>query len=145
MAIRNGSETMTALASIIAMTFMVSSAQTARSVRGVGWCSMVRAGATHPQGLRGRRDLHREPGQHADGVAVSDARGGQSAGDPARPLVHLEPGLPHGLVRLAGNHAPRALVSVTEHVLGKPAHDCLLGSGAIAQHLMLLLLKHTLG
>ena len=42
MATRNGSETMTAFASIIAMTFMVSSAQTARSVRGVGWCSIVR-------------------------------------------------------------------------------------------------------
>ena len=36
-ATRNGSETMTALASIMPMTFMVSSAQTTRSVRGVGW------------------------------------------------------------------------------------------------------------
>ena len=42
MATRNGSETMTALASIMPMTFMVSSAQTTRSVRGVGWCSIVR-------------------------------------------------------------------------------------------------------
>ena len=33
---------MTALASIMSMTVMVSSAHTARSVRGVGWCSMVR-------------------------------------------------------------------------------------------------------
>ena len=33
---------MTALASIMPMTFMVSSAHTTRSVRGVGWCSMVR-------------------------------------------------------------------------------------------------------
>jgi hypothetical protein len=36
-------------------------------------------------------------------------------------------------------------VSVAEHVLGKPAHDCLLGSGAIVRLLMLLLLRHTLG
>ena len=86
-----------------------------------------------------------KPGQYADGVSMSDARGGQSAGDAAGTLMHLEPGVPDGLARLPGNHAPRALVSVAEHVLGKPAHDCLLGSGAIAQHLMLLLLKHTLG
>ncbi len=38
----NGSDTMTALASIIWTTFMVSSAQTIRSVRGVGWWSIVR-------------------------------------------------------------------------------------------------------
>ena len=38
----NGSDTMTALASIMLMTFMVSSAQTTRSVRGVGWWSIVR-------------------------------------------------------------------------------------------------------
>jgi hypothetical protein len=133
MATRNGSETMTAVASIGEVG--------ARR----GLVQHGQAGATHPQGLRGRRDLHREPGQHADGVTVSDARGSQSAGDAAGPLVHLEPGVPDGLVWLPGNHAPRALVSVAEHVLGKPAHDCLLGSGAIAQHLMLLLLKHTLG
>ena len=35
-ATRNGSETMTALASIMSMTVVVSSAQTTRSVRGVG-------------------------------------------------------------------------------------------------------------
>ena len=38
----NGSETMTAFASIMSITFAVSSAQNTRSVRGVGWCSMVR-------------------------------------------------------------------------------------------------------
>ena len=38
----NGSETTTALAPIILMTAVVSSAQRTRSVRGVGWCSMVR-------------------------------------------------------------------------------------------------------
>lgn len=37
MATRNGSETMTALASIMPMTFIVSSAQITRSVLGVGW------------------------------------------------------------------------------------------------------------
>ncbi len=42
MATMNGSETMTAFASIMLMTVMVSSAQTIRSVRGVGWCSIVR-------------------------------------------------------------------------------------------------------
>ena len=41
-ATRKGSEMMTASASIMPMTFMVSSAHTARSVRGVGWCSIVR-------------------------------------------------------------------------------------------------------
>ncbi len=41
-ATRNGSDTMTALASIMPMTFMVSSAQITRSVRGVGWWSIVR-------------------------------------------------------------------------------------------------------
>ena len=35
-ATKNGSETMTALASIMSMTLVVSSAQTTRSVRGVG-------------------------------------------------------------------------------------------------------------
>ena len=38
----NGSEITTALASIMLMTAVVSSAQRCRSVRGVGWCSMVR-------------------------------------------------------------------------------------------------------
>ena len=38
----NGSETTTALASIMLMTAVVSSAQRCRSVRGVGWCSIVR-------------------------------------------------------------------------------------------------------
>ncbi|COW64172.1 Uncharacterised protein [Mycobacterium tuberculosis] len=42
MATRKGSETITTLASIMPMTVMVSSAHTAKSVRGVGWCSMVR-------------------------------------------------------------------------------------------------------
>ena len=88
------------------MTFMVSSAHTARSVRGVGWCSMVRLAPRIQSALRRRRDLHRESGQHADRVAVADARGGQATGDAAGPLVHLDPGVPDRLVRLAGDHAP---------------------------------------
>ena len=38
----NGSEMTTAVAPIILMTAVVSSAQRCRSVRGVGWCNMVR-------------------------------------------------------------------------------------------------------
>lgn len=41
-AVTNGSEMTTVLAPIILMTAVVSSAQRARSVRGVGWWSMVR-------------------------------------------------------------------------------------------------------
>ena len=41
-ATRKGSETMTALASIMSMTLVVSLAHCSRSVRGVGWCSIVR-------------------------------------------------------------------------------------------------------
>ena len=37
----NGSETTTAFAAIMSITVVVSSAQRTRSVRGVGWCSMV--------------------------------------------------------------------------------------------------------
>jgi hypothetical protein len=52
--------------------------------------------------------------------------------------------VPDRLVRVAGHHALGALVGAAEHVLGKPAHGSLLGSGANAQRLMLLLLNHTL-
>ena len=38
----NGSETTTASALIMSMTPMLSEAQRAKSVRGVGWCSIVR-------------------------------------------------------------------------------------------------------
>ena len=41
-AARNGSEMTTALASIMSMTLVVSCAHSIRSVRGVGWCSIVR-------------------------------------------------------------------------------------------------------
>ena len=41
-AIRNGSEMTTALASIMSMTLAVSLAHCSRSVRGVGWCSIVK-------------------------------------------------------------------------------------------------------
>ena len=63
------------------------------------------AGAAHPQALRGRGDLDREAGQHADRVAVSDARGGQAARDAARALVDLAPGVADGFVRFTGDHA----------------------------------------
>ena len=44
-------------------------------------------------------------GQHADGVAGSDAGGGQAARDAAGALVHLTPGVPDGFVRFTGDHA----------------------------------------
>ncbi len=77
-------------------------------------------------------------------VTVADTGRRQAAGHSAGTLVDLEPGVPNRLVRLAGDHALCALVSVAEHVLGKPAHGGLLASGANAQRLMLLRLKHTL-
>ena len=91
------------------------------------------AGAAHPQALSGRRDLHGEAGQHADGVAVADARGGQATGDLAGPLVHLTPGVPNGLVRFTGDHARARVASTAVHLLGESAHDdSLLGSTANA-------------
>ena len=125
-ATRNGSDTMTALASIMPMTFMVSSAHTTRSVRGVGWCSIGQARATHPQALRSGSDLDRESGQHADRVAETDAGRGESTGDALGPLVHLAPGVPDRFVRFAGDHAPAAGAGITVHLLGESAHHDLL-------------------
>ena len=85
------------------------------------------AGAAHPQALRRRGDLDREAGQHADRVAVSDARGGQAARDAARALVDLAPGVADRFVRLTGDHARRHGAGVAVHLLGEPAHDNLLG------------------
>ena len=104
----NGSDTMTALASIMPMTFIVSSAQTTRSVRGVGWCSIVRLAPRIHRPCAVGRDLDGAAGQHADGVAVTDAGRGEAAGDPAGPLVHLAPGVPDRFVRFTGDHAPGA-------------------------------------
>ena len=106
-ATRNGSETMTALASIMPMTFMVSSAQTTRSVRGVGWCSIVRlAPRIHRPCAVGAISTGK-PASTPTASPWSDAGGGQSACDAAGALVHLAPGVPDGLVRLAGDHARR--------------------------------------
>ena len=97
------------------------------------------AGAAHPQALRGRRDLDREAGQHADRVAVTDAGGGQAAGDAAGPLVHLAPGVPDGFVRFTGDHARGRVAGIAVHLLGESAHDNLLGSPANATCPMLRL------
>ncbi len=126
-ATRNGSETMTALASIMSMTLMVSSAHSTRSVRGVGWCSIVRlAPRIHRPWAVGAISTG-SAGQHADRVAEADARGGQAAGDAPGPLVHLAPGVPDRLVRLAGHHALGAGHGAVEHLVGETAHDDLLG------------------
>jgi hypothetical protein len=50
--------------------------------------------------------------------------------------------VPNRLVRFAGHHALFALMSIAEHVLGKPAHGCLLGTDAPLL-IMLPLLNHT--
>ncbi len=63
------------------------------------------AGTAHPQALRGRGDLDGSAGEHADRVAVADARRGQATRDAAGALVHLAPGVTDGLVRFAGDHA----------------------------------------
>ncbi len=133
MATRKGSETMTALASIMPMTFMVSSAHTHQVGARGGLVQHRQARAAHPQALGGRGDLHREAGQHADGVAGADTGGGQAAGDAAGALVDLAPGVPDGLVRFTGDHARRDGAGVAEHLLGESAHDNLLGSGAKAR------------
>ncbi len=73
-ATRNGSETMTALASIMSMTVAVSLAHCSRSVRGGGLVQHRQAGAAHPQRLGRRCDFHRSTGQHADRVTEADPR-----------------------------------------------------------------------
>ena len=97
------------------------------------------AGAAHPQALRGRGDLHREAGQHADGVAETDARGGQAARDAAGALVYLTPGVADRFVRFTGDHARGGGTGVAVHLLGESAHDGLLGSHRKCQGVMLRL------
>ena len=91
------------------------------------------AGAAHPQALGGRRDLHREAGEHADGVAATDTRGGESTRDLAGALVHLAPGVTDGFVRFTGHHARSGVTGTAVHLLGESAHDSLLGVTANAK------------
>ena len=89
----NGSEMTTALASIILMTAVVSSAQRSRSVRGVGWCSMVRQAP--------RIQMPCAVGAISTGAPASTATASPcptpaAASPPAiatGPLVHLAPGM----------------------------------------------------
>ena len=97
-------------------------------------CGLVQhgqAGPTHPQALRRRCDLHRQAGEHTDRVTEADARGGQAARDATSALVDLAPGVADGFVGFTGDHARRRVAGVVEHLLGKPAHKNLLGSGGI--------------
>ena len=129
----NGSETMTAFASImlddVHRVLGPDHEVGARS----GLVKHRQAGAAHPQALSGRRDLDGEAGQHADGVAVADTRGGEATRDPAGALVHLTPGVTDGFVRFTGDHARSGVTGVAVHLLGESAHDSLLGSTANAK------------
>ena len=93
-------------------------------------CRLVQHGQArpaHPQRLRGRGDLHRRTGEHADSVARVDARGSQSAGNPAGALMHFTPGMTDRLVRFARHHALRAGPGVVVHLVGESAHEGLHG------------------
>ena len=104
----NGSETTTTLASIMSMTVVVSSAHTTRSVRGVGWCSMVRlAPRIHTPARSERSPRVRRPARRPRRRVRHRPRPGRRR--PGGPLVYLAPGVPHGRVRLAGDHARRVL------------------------------------
>jgi len=97
-------------APIISSTRTVSSAQAARSVRGVGWCSMVTLPPASHNRLRGRRDQGGLAGQHPDrGARGETARvvGDQVGHHPQGGQVHVGPAPPDGLARLTGGHSPR--------------------------------------
>ena len=143
-ATRNGSETMTALASIMPMTFMVSSAHTARSVRGVGWCSIVRlAPRIHSAWAVGAISTGK-PASTPTASPRSYAGGGQATRDAPGALVNLAPGVADGLVGFTGDHARRRRPRIAEHLLGKSAHDNLLGGQApVPSSSMLRLPVHT--
>jgi hypothetical protein len=57
---------------------------------------------------------------------MADPGRSQTAGDPAGPIVNLGPGVPHRLVRFAGDHALGAGSGTVEHLLGESAHGDLL-------------------
>ena len=101
----NGSDTMTALASIMLMTFMVSSAQTTRSVRGVGWCSIVRLAPRIQRPWAVGAISTGKPASTPTASPSADARRGKATGDAAGALVHLAPGVADGFVRFTGDHA----------------------------------------
>ena len=81
------------------MTAVVSSAQRSRSVRGVGWCSMVRLAPRIQMPWAVGAISTGAPASTRDRVTVTDAGCGQAAGDPPGPLVHLGPGVPHRVRR----------------------------------------------
>ena len=127
MAAVNGSETMTALASIMPMTVMVSSAQITRSVRGVGWCSMVRLAPR----------IHRP-------CAVGAISTGKPASTPtASPCPMPAAARPPAMRRARSWTSPQVWrtgswgspvtmpvahgAGVAVHLLGESAHDNLLG------------------
>ncbi len=129
----NGSETMTALASIMLMTFIVSSAQTTRSVRGVGWCSIVRLAPR----------IHRP-------WAVGAISTGKPASTPtASPWPMPAAARPPAIRRARSCTSPQvwrtgscgspvtmpvvAVTGIAVHLLGESAHDSLLGSTANAK------------
>src|SRR6516164_5494276 len=74
------------------------------------------------------------------------ARGGQAARNATGALVDLAPGVADGFVGFTGDHARRGGSGVEVHLLGKPAHKNLLGSGAFpkARNLIFRLLAGTL-
>jgi hypothetical protein len=95
-----------------------------------------KAAAAHPDALRGRGDLDRLPGQHCDRVAAAHTGGGQTARNPAGPLMHLTPGMPDRGVRLPSDHALETALGVVVHGLGESAHHNPPGSGATARRVL---------
>ena len=122
---------MTALASIMSMTVVVSSAHSARSVRGVGWCSMVRLAPRIHSALRGRGDLHRAP---ASTPTASPRPTPAAARPPAmrRARSCTSPQVCRtGLVRLTGDHALAAGRALRNIFSVNLLTTDLLGSGAV--------------
>ncbi len=81
-----GSETMTAAAPSASTTLPVSVGPQQQVGARRRLMQHRQAGPAHPHALSGGGDLDGRPGQHRDGVTVTDARGGKPACDPAGPL-----------------------------------------------------------